>query len=374
MATFPIIKAITLSSYKIPLTEPFTYPGNQISERRGFVIFITDSSGKTGCGEISPLPGLDIISPEQCLAELKKFIDTAAGREIRYDNFMQELPLFGLLDMVPEAGPLTLFGIESALAMLVMKNGGNLQGPFLNMTGPGINIKMNGLFMPERDNRAAAAAIRYLKENSFETVKVKIGRLDPGIEIGQIKELCLSMGKNVSIRLDGNRSMEMDALMEYHSSLKDIPVEYIEEPLASGDLSRLPWPAALDESLGDYIDIREPSPGSIPSWVKALIIKPGSVQGLHGIMKIMRIAGDKGITVTLSSSYNTGLGIAMLGAIASSSEHTRENAHGLDTYKYLEWDVLAKRLRVDKGKLEIPRGLFHGGFPLDLSALADVEL
>ncbi len=114
-----------------------------------------------------------------------------------------------------------------------------------------------------------------------DVVKVKIGR-EPGRDVTRLLSI-LERSPNCRLRLDGNRLLALDEVMELVSSLPQNCIEYVEEPLA--DPEELPKlakvvPVALDESLHDpkasrHID----EPGT---WIH--VIKPprlGSVEDLN---------------------------------------------------------------------------------------------
>lgn len=363
------IEEISIYSYTIPLSGPVSVAGRDITARSGFILLLRDNAGNTGFGESSPLPGLDRETSESCLRDLREFRDRFTGMTLSGGTMDLHLPFFGLAERHGRPGSLALFGMESALLILCIKNGlWKIPG-----RGPGrpgqLSVCVNGLFVPGLGS--TEEQIRRLQEDGFRTIKVKIGRHDPRSEIRDIRMLARSISGAV-LRLDGNRLMNIRDVLEFHEALKDLDVEYIEEPLKSGNPEEIPWPCAVDESIGDYLAPENPDFSRLPGWCRALVLKPGSLQGLHGIMKGAAWGEVTGRTVTLSSSYNSGAGIAALALAGLLSQSPGRGCHGFDTYRYLERDVLRERLIMDRGTLRIPASLIWGNDPLDYSVVKEL--
>jgi len=335
------------------------------------ILIIRDSDGHTGFGEIAPLPGLDRETDESCRHDMALFKSRYTGKVLAMRDFDVTMPLFGLCGLDISPGPSALFGIESALLILSIKHhAGPLPGILAGFEGD-IPVKVNGLFIP--GTGASAGQIRYLKENNFKTIKIKIGRAAREREIIDIKELAGSIPGAV-FRLDGNRILDPAGLREYHHDLRDLNVEYLEEPFPEGQQGDIPWPFAADESLNGCLDRVNPDFTKIPRTWSAMIIKPGSLWGLHNIIRAVRWGDINNFTVTLSSSYNSGAGLTALGLAGLCSVEYGKKSHGLDTYKYLEGDLLNAKLSFHDGELRIPRSLFLSDDAVDLRMLQEVFL
>jgi O-succinylbenzoate synthase len=58
--------------------------------------------------------------------------------------------------------------------------------------------------------------------------------------------------------------------------------------------------------------------------------------------------------VVLSSAWNTGITLTLLGVLAASSPATARTAHGLDTLGYFDADVVTESPLVAGGRLHLP--------------------
>lgn len=230
---------------------------------------------------------------------------------------------------------LVMFGLESALLNLLVSG---KRIPELQSLSDACSVNVNGLFVPSENQKVAEAQWEQLKQAGFQTIKIKIGRLDAAFEIKQILQLYKQGGAGLTFRLDGNQSLTIPQYHTYYDRLKGLPVEYVEEPLNTVDqtpATDIPWPLALDELLNHYLDPRHPDLTSLPPWTAALILKPGLLHGLHGLHRLIRDALALDIKPVLSSSFNSPLTIHLMGTLIRLLKIPNSIAHGLNTLKFL---------------------------------------
>jgi len=173
--------------------------------------------------------------------------------------------------------------------------------------------------------------------------KIKTSLMDITNLPGFLYRLLDSIGDGCRLRIDSNRAWTFDQTLEITQSLTAFPIEYLEEPISNPSqlielIARCPVPIALDETL------REIQPEEISAYAgaAALVLKPT----LLGGEDVCRRFADKGVQVgmksVVSACYESGMGIYHLGRFAASLESISDA--GLDTYSFLETDVLASRL------------------------------
>ncbi|NQU62727.1 MAG: o-succinylbenzoate synthase [SAR324 cluster bacterium] len=351
-------------SFRIPFKESITVSGKRLYHREGFLIALVDDRHQTFFGEVAPLPGLDTVSLSQCREQLCRIKGYLKGHFLSPEQFDLKKPFLGLIP-VSEDSPLAFmdacvqFGLESALLELTICHG--LCG--LPDVDQNPEICVNGLFIPVDDNDRIRPQLDGLGLAGFDTVKVKIGRIDPSREIEQIRRLVDFFDGSINLRLDGNRSLSLTDYNHYYHHLGSLPVEYVEEPLPAGKWTEaltIPWPLALDESLGDFLDGPQFDLGKLPWQVRHIIVKPGALPGIHQLFGLLATASENRIQVVLSSAFNTSIGLSALGLISHLACNSHETVHGLDTLKYLGGDLLTEPLVISKGKLRIPTSLYMG--------------
>ena len=160
-----------------------------------------------------------------------------------------------------------------------------------------------------------------------------------------VSRLSEAAGGGVRFRIDPNRAWSLDEALHAAHSLKDLPVDYLEEPLANPAqllefMRRSPVPVALDETLRDL----SPADVSLYREAVALVLKPTLAGGFDVCREFAQRASDMGIPSVVSASYESGVGIFHLARFAASLP--LPTAAGLDTYATCFPDVLSTRLNM----------------------------
>ncbi len=397
--------------FRIPFVTPIKVGHVVLHEREGFVVVLTDRQGRRGFGEIAPLPGLDKESLDDCRNDLSVLRKQLGKCSFNTDQFDIASPAFGMMDLPAKLNPHTLFGLESALMSLY------LQEAPLSLPDT-INIPVNGLFIADPNDEQVDVQIQALLARGMKTVKVKIGRLPADQEIHQILRLADAVGSDLRLRLDGNRSLSSAAYSHYYSTLRHLNVEYAEEPLRAGESLQsgdVPWPIALDESLPRYIDPTHSDAAGVPPNIQTVILKPGLLSGLSGMAGFIASARKRCIRTVLSSSFNTGVTLANLGAFSqiliisdlsfrpdmhrvniqpearndlewlpacagktnrddtNSSSNSLAIAFGFDTLRYLQADVIVQSPAISGGAITIPRNML-ADMSLNVNVLSREDL
>ncbi|SEM12235.1 O-succinylbenzoate synthase [Syntrophus gentianae] len=362
--------------FSLPFAAPLKVGRVLLQRREGLLISLTDDYNHCSYGEIAPLAGFDSTTLERCLQDIPDLGNFLNNAGLFYDRFEITAPLLGIVDCpVSSWAGHTLFGVESALLGLYLQARGkdSLKDLFRLPNAP-MRIPVNALFIPESTEEGLDRQIRDLKNSGATTFKIKIGRLPENEEIRQIRWLVDEMGSGICLRLDGNRNLTPAAYHRYFEALCDLPVEYVEEPLALEELERagdVPWPLALDESLTRFLDPEEPRLSALDPAVRTVILKPGLLRGLHAMARAVKDAEHTGIRTIFSSAFNSGISLAILGVFSRLVGLPPETVHGLDTLRYLAADILQPSPSIRGGKLEIPDRLLFGGASLNPSCIGE---
>lgn len=278
--------------------------------RKGILVQITNSDGKSGWGDIAPLDGWSNESFTDALAQAQGFVQGKIADE----------DLFASVH----------FGFDCAFRHLKQPNN------FLPLKLP-----LCGLLTGSETKIAASA--ESLHKDGIKTVKVKISSLSLNEAIRVLKGL----QSTFHIRVDINRSWSKKDVFQLLERFSPEDFDYVEEPLPDwNDLSLFPFPFALDESL------REPRDLSLLhsfSKLKKIILKPTMCGGLS------RLKAWK-LPIVLSSSYESGVGIWHIAQLAQLL-NIEDIPAGLDTYRCIENDLLQERMAIVHGHLQIPEYL-----------------
>ncbi len=140
--------------------------------------------------------------------------------------------------------------------------------------------------------------------------------------------------------------------MTFADGIDDLHIAYVEEPLADPArlddfIERTSLPVALDETT------REVPPATLRGLpgVTAVVLKPTLLGGLQRTREWGRVARDAGAAPVLSGSYESGVGIQMLVALAASGPAVPV---GLSTYDRLAADVYAPPLPIGGPNVDVP--------------------
>ncbi len=274
--------------------------------RQGLIIELTGKDGQKSYGEVAPLPNWS-----------RETLTEACGQLSR-------------LPSDEELFPSVAFGLESAEAGLMPST--------LPLSFPLSSLLMGSVSEILKKAEECARA-------QISSVKVKLS----GLSHADALEVVHTLKSAFSLRIDLNRAWTKARALEFFAHFKPEDFDYIEEPCEKvEDLFDFPYPLAVDESLRD-------SPLDLIlkiKHLKAFIFKP-TLQGGYTIGKTLaEITKKRNLDLIFSSSFETGIGISQI-ALMAHRLNVPLKPLGLDTYSYLEQDVLQRRLNFSNGCLQL---------------------
>jgi len=290
------IDSIEIFKYIIPFIKPLLVFSNKLLRREGFIIKVNYYDKSSRYAEIAPLSN---ISRESLKDAYRQLINVC---ELLKKNKKIEV------DMLY---PSVLFGMLS----------------ISNFQNESFSIPYSGLLYYGFD------------ENKFiptlNTYKLKLSTLSVDESILSIKQLKHKFPK-LKLRLDINQSWSSQEAFHFLANFEPNDFEYIEEPCKTIEetkevLKKTNHKIALDESLVNW-ELEE-----LLKYknIKALIIKPM----LANFFKYLKCR----IPLVFSSSFESGVGLLN---IARLSGLYSKIPPGLDTYKFLKFDVLKKPVQL----------------------------
>ncbi|HMP89743.1 MAG TPA: o-succinylbenzoate synthase [Kiritimatiellia bacterium] len=337
--------------YTLPLRRSLKLKNSVLNERRGIVV-CCERNGIAGWGEIAPLEGFSNETLEQVMVCIPDIVSALNNRE-SIENTM----------------PSVCCGIEFAMAQFHASH-----------EGRSLYLMMGGF--PERTHVAVAKLITHCSvsealsevtaslKQGFQCFKIKVGSssLDQDIEL--VRAVQRMIPAKVGLRLDANRSWSLEQALRFSNSIEATGIEYIEEPLMPGqsweDYSQnqsLPW--ALDESLAML------QPDSLPALknLVALVIKPTLLGGITPALKWRNWAGKHECFCSISSTFESGVGMIGLLAMAGAKFHDR--SAGLDTYSMLADDIIKPPIEIKNGRMGIYQS-FQKNWQIDFDKLDQI--
>jgi O-succinylbenzoate synthase len=323
-----------LYRYRLPLTEPLPVGGHTLTERRGLLLRLTDDGGNEGWGEAAPLPGFSPESLGEATSAARALMATLVGRDV------PDTDLDALLRSLPAAdgAPSVRFAREGAVVEL---RATGREGSVTRVLGGTADpVALNALItVADADLDAAADRVR---QAGYRAVKMKVGRADVEDDVRRVQKLSAALGEDVGLRLDANRKWTWEQAVAFAKTVEDVPIEYVEEPLRNPAnlpefANRTTLPLALDETT------RECDPEDLPADlpVRAVVLKPTLLGGIAEARRWAGWARERNAEPVVSASYESGVGLRMLVALAGSLSTAPA---GLSTYARLADDVLRPRL------------------------------
>lgn len=359
------IEGFDLFRYDLALSEPVTLKGITLHRREGALIRLTSEDGHEGWGEAAPLPNFSTETLKDTIEQLRVTAPELLGREVSTNVVISDsTPLVEPAKLSPSAS----FGLEVALLSLWAACRGEALSDLL-VDVPTQSIYTNGLISGSME-RGLAEAISMSKAG-YRAVKLKVGRRRVYEDVEIVQRVGEALGGGVSLRLDANRAWGYGEALEFARGISGTRIEYVEEPLSAparlGELRR-EWglPVALDESL---VGMGLEDLGR-HAYAGAVVLKPTLLGGVSRVLGLAERANALGMAAVVSSSYEGGVGVGALVALAAS---VGEEPAGLDTYRALAEDVLDAPLPIPAPMVDVREAMEAAG-TVDVGRLLPVSL
>ncbi len=213
---------------------------------------------------------------------------------------------------------------------------------------------------------AVARKVADLVTDGFGSLKCKVTPGPGAIEA--LREVRSVAGPHVAVRVDPNGTLPEHAAVRWLRALEPLGIDYVEQPLdpARGIAalarlrSQVAIPIAADELVTDLATaIRIVDADA----VDVLVVKPARVGGPRTALAIAGHAAAAGLGVTVSTLYETGIGLAA--ALHVAATLPGDTAHGLATAGLLADDPTTGLPSVRCGRIALPEGDGLGVRPRD---------
>lgn len=274
------IQKIQINPYTLPLTT------GQL--RSGLLIGITDEKEATGWGEIAPLPKWSTETLEEATTQLNEQLKTLTHIEWTPENCLQVLAQLKLL-------PSVTFGLESALLSLL--------DPL-----PEHSVPRSALLMGTAEEILAHAQLRH--KEGYTSAKLKVS----GLELEEAFNLIHELKEHFHLRIDVNRAWNTVDSLHFFAQFPLDAFDYVEEPFQNPhDLVQFRHPLAIDESFPRDLSLVQLE--QLPT-LKALVYKPTIQGGMLGCLPLHEWTMRRGISLVLSSSFESALGLDQIASLA----------------------------------------------------------
>ncbi len=201
------------------------------------------------------------------------------------------------------------------------------------------------------------AIARQAVAQGYGCLKIKVGGNTK--EIHRVQAVREAVGDDIALRIDANASWNETEAPHFLTALKDLKIEYVEQPLPparAGALALLhkssPVPLAIDESAHNLAHgLSLVAKGAID----VVVLKPMAIGGLDRALRLFLAAQDRDLKVVVTDSVESAIG--RVGALhLASLLGPKPPVCGLATGEWLLRDVVEDPPRVHKGFLAVPKG------------------
>jgi o-succinylbenzoate synthase len=328
-----VFNKISLWRYSIPLREALTIPNGSLACREGLLLVLNNHDGVCGIGEIAPLASLHTETLEEA-----------------QDQTLSSIPaLLNNALVLEELFPSVRCGVEMALWSLAQREKSRIHAGLL---------PLNALISGAKETIVGRAEKAVWE--GYTTLKIKVGRHSLEDDIANIRAVRNSVGKDIVLRLDANRSWSLETALRLGEAVSDCNISYIEEPLRVWDeiprfVERTGIRVALDEMLYSPDNAQRLRRLDIPdNALAAYILKPSVIGGIEAASTLAHEASARGLDAVVSSVFETGIALGVYAALQVGWNARRMVACGLDTYKFLGEDILASPFRAERGFVRLP--------------------
>lgn len=302
------IVAAALAPVRCALRTPLVTARGGIAVRAGFVLRLGSATGAVGVGEGSPLYWLGEGSLDATQSELKRVVAAVTEGRPTADELRERFLVPGGGDSLAGAAACAL---DAALLEIAARAAGVGVGELLGGTGK-LVLPVAALVGGATDE-ALLGAVDAALDAGFTTIKMKVGARVVGDDVRRVTAVRARVGRAVRLRLDANRAWSADVARAALAALASVEPEFVEEPLADGDLQALaavaratPVPLALDESIVEAADLAR----VIASGARVVVVlKAVRVGGPTRLVALARRAHAAGLPVVVTDGIESAVGM-----------------------------------------------------------------
>ena len=353
IATPLTIARIDAIPVALPLVKPVVMAGERIERSKSLVVRVEASNGLVGWGEASAAP---VMTGDLLVGMCAAVNDHLAPLVVGQDALMR-----AQLAQRCAAALLHNTGAKCALDMAINDLVGRHLGvPLAELFGGALRSELEPMYL--LGNPKVEDDIREAREKlaeGFRFFKLKIGIKKPEAEAQAALKVRRELGDDVALCADANMGMRFADAAAFATGARDARLLFMEQPLHADDfegmarLARLsPIPLNGDESIGSVSSLLALHRMEAIQGANIKVIKMG---GIAATVHAMHVCGALGLNINLAGkvaeSSIAAAALLHLGCLAPNLNW------GLNiTQHYLAEDLTETPLRIERGKVQCPRG------------------
>jgi L-alanine-DL-glutamate epimerase-like enolase superfamily enzyme len=223
---------ISVEKLNLQFKKPGGTSRGVLHTKPSWILKLVDSTGKSGVGEFSVIPGLsidflDVKSYEFQIQKLLDFLNEILIQPFQYQEIVEKV------NANFRKFPSLVFGVETAILDYINGGTGLI---FKNTFALGESeIPINGLIWMGSKSEMRSQIVEKL-ELGFKTIKLKIGAIAIEEELELISEIRKEFNSDqITIRVDANGAFDKFNVREVLKRLKKLEVHSIEQPIQAGN-------------------------------------------------------------------------------------------------------------------------------------------
>lgn len=311
-----------------------------LTEKKSWILQLSNSSGQTGQGECSVIPGL---SPD--FEDENDYIKQLEQVSAQIHLFLQHPERLAKF-------PSILMGLEAAALEMIQGKNCYFNNSF---TRGERRIPINGLiwmgdpvFMKDQMDEKIA--------QGFSCIKMKIGAIDLENELELLRFLRSNFSADeMTLRVDANGAFTPENVRPVLKALADLDIHSIEQPIRQGQWQQMKelcsenmLPIALDEELIGISERSEKIACLDTIRPPYIILKPSLHGGFSGSKEWIDLAEERNIAWWMTSALESNIGLLSIAQFAGEFENTLPQ--GLGTGGLYTWNFDSD-LTIERGEL-----------------------
>jgi len=364
------IERMALREIRLALREPFRISSGVCTERRIFLLELTDADGATSWAECvaGESPNYSPETIDTAWYAIREWVAPRVlgrsldGAEVVHALLERDFRGHNMAKAAVEMGCWGVAATKQGVSLSELLGGTRDRVP----TGISIGIQASPDALVERAQRALAAGYR----------KIKL-KIQPGADVPFVRAVREALGHDVHLMADANSAYTL-ADADHLRTLDPLDLIMLEQPLGRDDLvrhaqlqRRLKTPICLDESITDVDraeDMIALGSGRIVN------IKPGRVGGFVVSKQIHDLCARNGVPVWCGGMLESGVGRAYNVALASLPNFSLPGDLSPSS-RYWERDVVRPEWTMDaEGMVRVPRTTPGIGVEPDVDRIDDLTV
>jgi len=296
---------------RLRLARPLVTAAGEFATRETMILELRDGEGAIGFGEAAPWPGFGSETLAGSQAALERAVPLLQAATLEPAEWPLDLAM--MLSDTPAARA----ALEGALCDLAAQRTGQPLAAYLHaaagLAGESVpaEVAVNALLL-EREPEALRAEASRVHAAGFAAAKMKVATGPLVEDLARVRAARDGLGPGVALRLDANGAWSEGQAREALSALAPFKPDYVEQPVAAGDIDTLARLRALgltriaaDESLSEADGLSRVLEATAADVV---VLKPSLLGGPLTALAAARCAREAGCAVVFTHAFESAVG------------------------------------------------------------------